>query len=107
MSGGRSGREAGERSTRDPSYDHTVDPEGAGERATTVPRWGRPTALQRLLGGVVGAVLGGLLTVGLLVAGVGHWAVGVPIAFGAGVGAVYCDRGIRAIVRVIDASPFP
>lgn len=101
------GRGSGDRSTDDPSYGGAIDDDRAGRRGASTRPWGRPTALQRTLGGVVGAVLGAVVTVGLLFAGVGHWAVGVPIAVGAAAGAVFGDRGIRAIVRVMDALPFP
>lgn len=100
------GRGSGDRSTEEPSYDDVIDVDRAGGRTPSTRRWGRPAALQRTLGGVVGAVLGAVVTVGLLFAGVGHWAVAVPIVIGASVGAVYGDRGIRAIVRVMDALPF-
>jgi len=79
VKGEMSGRGADRESMANPSYDDAIDRDRGEERMTFTRRWGQPTALHRILGGAVGGVLGGLLTVGLLFAGVGHWAVAVPI----------------------------
>lgn len=60
----------------------------------------RRSVLEIVLGGVFGALLGGILTVALVLVGIGNWVIWVPVVAGAAVGLWQGDRGLFGLMRL-------
>jgi len=65
----------------------------------------RRSTLEIGLGGLFGALLGGIITVSLLFTGIGHWLVWLPIPAGALAGIWKGDRGLRGLIRMLKLTP--
>ena len=61
--------------------------------------------LEITLGGIFGAVLGGIITVSLLFSGTGNWVIWLPIVAGALAGLWKGDRALFALMRLVGLSP--
>ncbi len=59
------------------------------------------TMLEMSLGGIFGAVLGGIVTISLLFSGVGHWLVLLPMMFGGIAGFWKGDRALYRMMRLV------